>query len=254
MIQTKQYLGVLLGALLLFVPLAGQAGPTRHFVDATKAQVKSINTLVKKTRAHRRRNKYQATAARKYSSGFDAVGRSIQNHARRDKDRMHLSMSKYASSSNIQNAIDAFSKRAHALKKIEKRIDTTLKKIKKDKNRWWEHNGKYFDGRNVSRKKLRQLAYWVHVYGTEKGNFLGQKYRTSVKLGKKGSPRSYTGAIEAEKTYLKALKRHVDGVRWIYRRSMAALEARLKQHKRDLAAKKHGKRKVKLFEPSENGM
>jgi len=138
---------------------------------------------------------------------------------------------KHPHKSTVSSYIKTFKARISKLKKLQRTIKHDIARMDKDKNNWWDANGKYFDGKPLSSSKLRTLAYWVHFYGTQKGNIFGMKYHTKVGLTPNGVARQYTGGMVPEKTYLKKLSNNIGRVINVYNAALHSMERRLAQLK-----------------------
>ncbi len=252
----NNYIATVLAALLLCLPLQGWANPYDTFASAADTQIKGIKTLITKTKVQRRHNKYQERAARKYTRIVDKTGLKLKSRVNKDKSKLHLAMSKFASTNDIVRAIKSFNSRISHLNAARRGIDKIIRRMDRDKAKWWIKNGKLLDGKHrLDRKTINWLSYWVHVYGTEKRSFFGMKTHSMVSLKKGVRPRQYRGAIEDEKIYLNKFSRKLAGLAGIYKRSVKDLNRRLQKHKNDLAKKKgkkapSGRKHVKMPELS----
>ncbi len=123
--------------------------------------------------------------------------------------------------SSIKRAISSFESRIKKLKKGQAVIDRDLKKMDRDKKKFWSSvNWAMALQAKFTRSEHRQIVAGVKLYGTP----FGQR----ISLDGKSPPRAYKGGIEPEKTYLRALKVHLGKVIGNYNRALAALRKQQK--------------------------
>jgi len=240
MVYIRTWVVPLLAAVLLASPTASLAGPYESFVQGAKVQNGKIRNTINTAIRQRAKDKYQKAASKRYTRNYNATYKKVTNYTRSDARSMHAAMAKHSSSNTVKSRIKKFDGRISQLKKFQKTIAKDIKKMKRDKTRWWYANDKYFDGRDLSATKLRQLAFWVQLYGTRSGIFLGAKYHTTVSLGPGMVPRRYTGGITPEIAYLKKLSGNIGVMIRVYEKARRDMARRLAQIERQKKSRKKG--------------
>jgi len=211
-------------AALLMPATGALAAPdpaVARFDRAVKAKAKEIRKLTNSQIKARAKDRVLKAASRKYTLKYNRVYGKVVSKWRYAHSRLSQGLRSH-SQTVVKNRIKTFTQHIDYFERLKRLIDKDLARIKYDKKRWWKKNKKYFDGRKLSPAKLKSIAYWVRYYGTPPF--------TSVMIDPKtGKSSSYTGAVEKEASYLRALKARLTAVVSAYKQALGRLQAHLRK-------------------------